>query len=130
MTTDWITDTPINRQEILRRISSGWTAASFSTPRRGINVALNDFYDSQIEISIYILGDEYAERRGSVGDLLNEVNRINRDDATGNRKVRIHAVAFPTSYSEDQSGKEFAKLVRELAHSNGGAFVGLSSVRP
>ena len=124
----WIEDSPANRQAILRALR-GWSATSFSTPRRGINIALQTFYDPKKQISIYILGDEYAERRGSVRELINEVNRINQDDATGNRKVRIHAVAFPTSYSESQTGKEFAKLVREIAHQNGGAFVGLNSVR-
>jgi hypothetical protein len=127
MQNDWIEDNPTNRGEILKALR-GFNQPSVSSPRRGINIALRTFYDPKKQISIYILGDEYAERRGSVGMLVDEVNRINLDDATGNRKVRIHAVAFPTSYSEDQSGKEFAKLVRELAHKNGGAFVGLIAV--
>ena len=52
----------------------------------------------------------------------------------GERKVRIHAIGFPTLFDQSQyperTGLRFATLMRLLCERNGGAFVGLSSLAP
>ena len=55
------------------------------------------------------------------------VDRVNVADASGRRRVRIHAVGFPV-YLDRPSGRvyRFAALMRELAYRNDGTFVGLT----
>ena len=65
---------------------------------------------------------------------LDHVPRINRPDSKGERKVRIHAVGFPTIFSQARYGKNtgvrFATLMRLLCERNGGAFVALNDLTP
>jgi hypothetical protein len=53
---------------------------------------------------------------------------------TGERKVRIHAIGFPTVFSQarygENTGVRFATLMRLLCERNGGAFVALNSLTP
>ena len=62
------------------------------------------------------------------------MDRINRQDADGNRRVRIHAVGFPVMFSisgvAETTGIRFATLMRLLTERNGGSFVGLNSTSP
>jgi hypothetical protein len=61
------------------------------------------------------------------------IDRINRVDAEGNRRVRIHAVGFPVQFARQRhlqtTGIRFATLMRELTYRNGGTFVGLNDYR-
>ena len=45
-------------------------------------------------ISLYVLGDEFTG--DSVDSVVRAVDRINREDTRGQRRVRIHAIGFPT----------------------------------
>ena len=58
-----------------------------------------------------------------------DIERINKADAKGNRLVRIHGVGFPQTYlAQPQvtpSAVAFANLMRQLTWRNGGTFVGL-----
>ncbi len=57
-----------------------------------------------------------------------KVDRRNQADNTGNRRVRILAVAFPALYAafgELHSAEQFATLMRVLCQRNGGTFVAL-----
>jgi hypothetical protein len=58
-----------------------------------------------------------------------EVDRRNRVDASGQRRVRIHAVAFPVFYEatggELYTSADFAVLMRVICQRNGGTFVAL-----
>jgi hypothetical protein len=49
-------------------------------------------------------------------------------DQRGRRRVRIHAVGFPTVLDDPRgiTGLRFATLMRALCERNGGAFVGLN----
>ena len=84
------------------------------------------------KISLYVLGDEFTGK--SIDNVVDTVDRINKEDREGNRLVRIHAIGFPVMFSQvgfsDNTGVRFATLMRLLCEKNGGAFVGLSSVRP
>jgi hypothetical protein len=124
----WIPDTPARRQAIRERLSS-WNAFSNSSPVEGIEVAIKTFWSADRRISIYVLGDEFTG--DSIDDVLATVDRLNRRDASGQRKVRIHGIGFPTLFSQSQfpesTGVRFSMLMRLLCERNGGAFVGLNS---
>jgi hypothetical protein len=127
----WIPDTPARRQAIRERLSS-WNAFSNSSPVEGIEIAIKTFWAADKRISIYVLGDEFTG--DSIDEVLDQVDRLNRRDASGQRKVRIHAIGFPTLFSQSQfpesTGVRFAMLMRLLCERNGGAFVGLDDTTP
>jgi hypothetical protein len=127
----WIPDTPSRRQAIRERLAS-WNAFSNSSPVEGIEIAIKTFWAADKKISLYVLGDEFTGR--SIDEVLDEVDHLNRRDARGRRKVRIHAIGFPTLFSQSQfpenTGIRFAMLMRLLCERNGGAFVALNSTDP
>ncbi len=127
----WIPDSPARRQAIVRGLR-GWRVFSNSSPVEGIEAAIRRFYASDKKISLYVFGDEFSG--GSMERVIREVDRINRPDASGNRRVRIHAVGFPTQfirpYGLQITGIRFAALMRELCRRNGGTFVGISGLGP
>ena len=127
----WIPDTPARRQAIRERLRS-WNAFSNSSPVEGIEIAIKTFWSPERSISLYVLGDEFTGK--SIDRVLEEVDRLNRRDSQGNRKVRIHGIGFPTLFSQTQfpeiTGTRFAMLMRRLCEKNGGAFVGLNSTEP
>ncbi|MGH9318809.1 MAG: VWA domain-containing protein [Vicinamibacteria bacterium] len=127
----WIPDTPGRRKLILERLRN-WAPFSNSSPVEGIEAAIRAFAAPDKKISLYVLGDEFTG--DSIDDVVEEVDRINKKDANGNRLVRIHAIGFPTMFSQNQwdenTGVRFATLMRILCQENGGAFVGLNTTRP
>ena len=120
----WIADTPARRNAILTRLQT-WNPFSNSSPVEGIQAAINTYYSPDKRISIYVFGDDFTGE--SIEQVVDEVDRVNVADETGQRRVRIHAVAFPV-YLARPSGRvyRFAALMRELAFRNDGTFVGLS----
>lgn len=127
----WIPDTPARRKAIVERLRT-WNAFSNSSPVEGINRAITTFYTPGIKISIYVFGDEFTG--SSIANVVDTIDRINKEDAQGNRLVRIHAVGFPVQFLRpahmQTTGIRFATLMRILAEKNGGTFIGLNSVRP
>jgi hypothetical protein len=127
----WIPDTPARRQAIRERLRS-WNAFSNSSPVEGIEAAIKTFWSADRRISLYVFGDEFTG--DSVDEVLEEVERLNRKDARGERKVRIHAIGFPTLFDQSQfpevTGVRFAMLMRLLCERNGGAFVALNGLAP
>jgi hypothetical protein len=127
----WIPDTPARRKAIVRRLSS-WFPFSNSSPVEGIQAAIRRFHTKDKKISLYVLGDDFAS--GSIQTVIDTVERLNRADSSGNRRVRIHTVGFPVQFGG--SGRlsinavRYAALMRKLAEDNGGSFVGLNSTRP
>ncbi len=126
----WIQDTPARRAAITRRLRT-WHPFSNSSPVEGIERAIRDFYAPDKKISIYVLGDEFTG--GSFESVVRAVDAVNREDASGNRLVRIHAVGFPVQFAAPEhlqiTGIRFATLMRELTHRNGGTFVGLNDYK-
>ncbi len=127
---EWIPDTPGRRQAIIDRLRT-WNPFSNSSPVEGITQAIRTFWSPDRKISIYVFGDEFTGP--SISQVIDTVDRINRADAQGERRVRIHAVGFPVQFIRppelQTTGIRFATLMRELAHHNGGAFVGLDDFR-
>jgi hypothetical protein len=119
----WIPDTPARRRAILDRFRN-WQAFSNSSPSEGIIAAIRTFWTKDHPIAIYMFGDEFTGP--SIQDVVDTVDRINRSDKTGERLVRIHALAFPFSTEFPQhTSMRYATLMRILCARNGGVFVGL-----
>ena len=126
----WIPDTEGRRRAILKRLA-GWAPFSNSSPVEGIEAAIRRFYAKDKRISLYVFGDDFS--RGSIQRVIDTVDQLNRADSSGSRRVRIHAVGFPVLLGQGGMSANvvrFAALMRKLAETNGGSFVGLNSVRP
>jgi hypothetical protein len=127
----WIPDTPGRRKVIMQNLRN-WNVFSNSSPVEGITAAIRTFYDPGKKISLYVFGDEFTGE--SISQVVDTVDRINVEDAQGNRLVRIHAVGFPVQFIRaphlQGTGIRFATLMRELTYRNGGTFVALNDFRP
>ena len=122
---EWIPDTPTRREAILDALKN-WDAFSNSNPREGILAAIDKFYDPNKKISLYVYSDDFQQ--GSINPVVREIDRRNQADASGNRRVRIHAVAFPAVYQmvgELYTAAAFATLMRVVCQRNGGTFIAL-----
>jgi hypothetical protein len=121
----WIQDTPARRKAILKRLA-GWQPFSNSSPVEGIEAAIRRFYGKDKRISLYVFGDDFS--RGSIQQVVDTVDSLNRSDRHGKRRVRIHAVGFPVLFAQGGlpvNSIRFAALMRKLAEDNSGSFVGL-----
>ena len=109
-----------------------WQPFSNSSPVEGINAAIRTYYNKNKKISLYVLGDEFTG--ASITQVIDEVDRINRADDEGRRRVRIHAIGFPVQFDprnpDMTTGRRFSTLMRELCRRNDGTFVGLSAYTP
>jgi hypothetical protein len=117
----WIADSPNTRRLINQRLST-WEGYSPSNPTRGIQTAINTFYEPGKPISIYVFGDDVSQ--GGIEGIVSFVERVNKADELGNRLVRIHAIGFLTGYASRP--QQFSNLMRVLAERNGGTFVALT----
>ena len=122
----WIQDTPARRKAILKRLA-GWQPFSNSSPVEGVEAAIRRFYAKDKRISLYVFGDDFS--RGSIQQVVDTVESLNRSDKRGQRRVRIHAVGFPVLFAQGGlpvNSVRFAALMRKLAEDNNGSFVGLN----
>src|SRR5437868_3979970 len=119
----WIPDTPSQRKIVVDRVRN-WNAFSNSSPIEGIVEAIRTYYSKDKKISIYVFGDEFTGP--SIDAVVKSVDVLNREDKTGERRVRIHALGFPVRPDAPQyTSIRFATLMRILCAKNGGSFVGL-----
>jgi len=88
----WIKDSPGRRRAILKRLIS-WEPFSNSSPEEGITQAIRRFYASDKAISLYVFGDDFS--RGSIQSLVETVARLNKNNRSTKKRVRINAVGFP-----------------------------------
>ncbi len=120
----WIPDTPAQRRTAIERLRT-WNAFSNSSPIEGIVEAIRTYHSKDKKISLYVLGDEFTG--SSIDSVVKGVDIINREDETGERRVRIHAIGFPVRPDAPQyTSIRFATLMRILCQRNGGTFVGLN----
>jgi hypothetical protein len=120
----WLPDTPAQRKLVLERLRD-WFPFSNSSPVEGIVEAIRTYYASGLKISLYVLGDEFTG--SSIDSVVRTVDMINREDRTGRRRVRIHALGFPVRPDAPQfTSIRYASLMRVLCARNGGTFVGLN----
>jgi hypothetical protein len=119
----WLPDTPVQRKTVIDRLRN-WNAFSNSSPVEGIVEAIRTYYSKDKKISLYVFGDEFTG--SSIDSVVRTVDMINREDKSGQRRVRIHAVGFPVRPDAPQfTNVRFATLMRILCHRNGGTFVGI-----
>lgn len=124
----WIPDNPGRRRAIIERLRT-WNPFSNSSPVEGVQKAISKFWSADKKISIYVVGDEFTGN--SITEVIQTIDKINASDKGAGRRVRIHAIGFPTLF--DQPGPyqitaiRFAALMREVTYRNGGTFVGLPS---
>jgi hypothetical protein len=121
----WIPDSPNRRRMILKQLAT-WRAFSDSSPVEGIEKAMATFHDWNKEISIYVFGDEFTGE--SAQTVVDRVAQLNRPDARGRRRMRVHAVGFSIDTNDaefQRTSRRFALLMRRLCVENGGTFVGL-----
>ena len=126
----WIPDTPARRKAIIKRLA-GWEPFSNSSPVEGVEAAIRHYYAKNKRISLYVFGDDFA--RGSIQAVIDTVGRLNRADKSGKTRVRIHTVGFPVLFDFSKglpvNAVRYAALMRKLAETNNGSFVGLNSVK-
>jgi len=126
----WIPDTAARRKAIIKRLA-GWEPFSNSSPVEGIEAAIRRFHAKDKRISLYVFGDDFA--RGSIQAVLDTVTQLNRADRSGRTRVRIHAVGFPVLFDFSgglpRNAVRYAALMRKLAETNNGSFVGLNGVK-
>jgi len=126
----WIPDSPARRGAIVKRLAD-WEPFSNSSPVEGIEAAIRRYHAGDKRISLYVFGDDFSS--GSIQSVIDTVDALNRADATGRRRVRIHTVGFPVQFIPGGipvNAVRFAALMRKLAEDNNGSFVGLNSTRP
>ncbi len=120
----WLPDTPMQRKLVLERLRD-WFPFSNSSPVEGIVEAIRTYYATGLRISLYVFGDEFTG--ASVDSVLKAVDMMNREDRSGRRLVRIHALGFPVRPDAPQvTSVRFATLMRAVCERNGGTFVGLN----
>jgi hypothetical protein len=121
----WIPDSPSQRKTVIERLRT-FNVFSNSSPIEGIVEAIRTYYDKDKKISLYVFGDEFTG--SSIDSVVKGVDLINREDTTGERRVRIHAIGFPVRPDAPQyTSIRFATLMRILCQRNGGTFVGLDN---
>jgi hypothetical protein len=119
----WMDDSASLRSQIVARFPT-WKPYSRSSPVAGIEQAIREFWSAQKHISLYVFGDDFTG--SSIQDVVDEVDSLNRT-VNGVRRVRIHAIGFPTSDDVSVNASvRYAALMRALCESNGGSFVGLN----
>jgi hypothetical protein len=125
----WIPDTPGRRKSVVKRLRT-WRSFSNSSPVEGILQAVKRYFKKDKRISLYVFGDDFSS--DGIDDVLRAVARINKKDASGSPRVRIHAFGFPVLFLSEK-GKanriRFAHLMRLLAEQNAGSFVGLTALK-
>ncbi len=125
----WIPDTPARRRAILKQLSY-WEPFSNSSPEEGITKAIRRFYANDKQISLYIFGDDFS--RGSIQSLLNTVQKLNKSNRSGEKRVRINAVGFPVLFEHpgtESNIARFSALMRKITEDNNGSFVGLTHLK-
>jgi hypothetical protein len=127
----WIPDTPGRRKAVLAQLES-WNVFSNSSPVEGITRAIRVFANPDHRVSIFVFGDEFTG--SSIDEVVRTVDELNAAGPDGRRRVRIHALGFPTVFSVpgagQQTGIRFATLMRILCRRNDGTFVALNSTDP
>jgi len=129
----WIPDTPANRKAMKQALYN-YDVFSNSNPVPGIVRVLRTLVAPEkdkenMNVTIFILGDEFT---GTADAVLKRLDELNPKNTEGKRKVVINAIGFPTAvrmgFSMGNTGVKYANLMREITHQHGGAFIALREV--
>ena len=121
----WISDTPSRRRNV-KSLLKTWSSFSNSSPVEGIEEALKRYAQPDRKLSVYVFGDEYTG--GSYDEVLESLERHNRDPDTGRPLAEVHglgffAVAGTTNPSYLLTSERFSILMREIARRNRGTYL-------
>jgi hypothetical protein len=123
--TRWLVDGPDLRARIVERMKT-WQPFSDSNPADGIETAIRNYWSADKRISIYVLGDEFTGP--TIQAAIDAVDRINKADESGRRRVRIHGIGFPQGGGMTPfTNIRFAALMRAMCERNDGTFVGITN---
>lgn len=116
----WAPDTASTRKGIidLLEVRSNWRAQSLSNPVNGIKTAINNHYIPDRKISIYLLGDDLMNAGEVVDRTIQEIDKINTDALSGNKKARIHGIVFAGSANPNLI--DYANFIRQVTYRNDG----------
>ena len=117
----WIPDSPSNRRQALREMRD-WQAFSASNPAPGILTAVNDLYDRNRKMAIFVFGDDYASN--DFDGFLQRVDKATASRSIGRGSFRIHAIGFSNEGLATRP-LNFGVLMRELTRRHRGAFLAL-----
>ena len=117
----WAPDTVSTRKGIidLLEVRSNWRAQSLSNPVNGIKTAINNHYKPGRKISIYLLGDDLMNAGVVVDATINEIDRLNTDTLSGDKKARIHGIVFAGLPNANLIN--YANFIRQVTYRNDGA---------
>ncbi|MGQ0836316.1 MAG: VWA domain-containing protein [Gammaproteobacteria bacterium] len=120
----WLEDSANRRKDIVRQMKT-WRAFSDSNPVDGISDAIRTYWAPDKRVSIYLLGDEFTG--DSIQAALDAITAVNKPDASGRRRVRIHAIGFPEGPRDPPfTNIRFSALMRLMCEQNNGTFVGVT----
>lgn len=120
----WLEDSANRRKDIVRQMKT-WRAFSDSNPVDGISDAIRTYWAPDKRVSIYLFGDEFTG--DSIQAALDAVTAVNKPDASGRRRVRIHAIGFPEGPRDPPfTNIRFSALMRLMCEQNNGTFVGVT----
>lgn len=116
----WAPDTVSTRKGIidLLEVRSNWRAQSLSNPVNGIKTAINNHYKPGRKISIYLLGDDLMNAGVVVDATIEEIDRLNTDTLSGNKKARIHGIVFAGLPNANLIN--YANFIRQVTYRNDG----------
>ena len=116
----WAPDTASTRKGIIEllEVRSNWRAQSLSNPVNGIKTAINYHYKPGRKISIYLLGDDLMNAGVVVDATIEEINKLNTDPLSGNKKARIHGIVFAGLPNANLI--QYANFIRQLTYRNDG----------
>ena len=127
-TRSWIPDSPSTRNRLSRRLRS-WAPFSRSDPRRGIQTGIQDLYEDDIRMAVFVLGDDYAS--SNIRPYLRNLDRTIQRKNVQNGELRVHAVAF-SNFNRGMvaSPVNFITVMRELTKRYDGVLVAVEPERP
>lgn len=116
----WAPDTASTRKGIIEllEVRSNWRAQSLSNPVNGIKTAINNHYKPGRKISIYLLGDDLMNAGVVVDATIEEIDKLNTDPLSGNKKARIHGIVFAGLPNANLI--QYANFIRQLTYRNDG----------
>ena len=117
----WIRDSPTLRNLAKLKLSN-WRAYSESNPAPGIYTAIQDLYEEDKRMAVFVFGDDYAT--SEFGDFIDRIDRVVTNRSVSEGTLRIHGVAYRNVFGT-ASQLNYATLMRELSLRYDGAFLAM-----
>ena len=121
----WINDSVGNRRLAKARLRT-WPAYSASSPEQGILTAVRDLYRPDINMAIFVFGDDYQGTR--LRQLpRHRAGRRQQAAGGGRRRRPAHPRLRLQVHHAPSTRTKYATLMRELTRRHNGAFLALSN---